>query len=71
MEYKGKKFTAPPIPSMIPCLRKKKKAQTKKPEETPKAAEVLSPKSAEEENSTKDSQEQNSQPKADDKPKTE
>ena len=25
MEYKGKKFTAPPIPSLFPCLRKKKK----------------------------------------------
>ena len=27
MEYKGKKFTAKPMPSIFPCLRKKKKPQ--------------------------------------------
>ena len=27
LEYDGKKFTAPPLPSMIPCCRKKKKKQ--------------------------------------------
>ena len=28
IEYNGKKFTAPPIPSIFPCLRKKKKPKT-------------------------------------------
>merc|ERR1712228_36823 len=32
MEYNGKKFTAKPMPSLIPCLRKKKKKTDKKEE---------------------------------------
>ena len=28
IEYNGKKFTAPPIPSIFPCLRKKKKSKS-------------------------------------------
>ena len=31
LEYEGKKFTAPPLPSMIPCCRKKKKQDKEKP----------------------------------------
>ena len=31
IEYKGKKFTAPPIPSIFPCLKKKKKSKTETP----------------------------------------
>ena len=27
LEYDGKKFTAPPLPSLIPCCTKKKKKQ--------------------------------------------
>lgn len=30
IEYNGRTFTAPPMPSMFPCLRKKKKPETKK-----------------------------------------
>ena len=33
LEYDGKTFTAPPMPSLFPCLRKKKKPETKKPDE--------------------------------------
>ena len=31
IEYNGKKFTAPPIPSIFPCLRKKKKSKSETP----------------------------------------
>ena len=31
IEYNGKKFTAPPIPSIFPCLRKKKKSKSEDP----------------------------------------
>ena len=30
LEYNGKKFTAPPMPSLIPCARKKKKVEKAK-----------------------------------------
>jgi len=39
MEHSGKKFTAKPMPSIFPCLKKKKRAP-KPAEATPAPAEV-------------------------------
>jgi len=42
IEHEGKVFTAKPIPSLFPCLRKKKKAAPEKSADEPKKAENAS-----------------------------